>query len=69
VASTEKWQEGLPKEVAFWDNWLAGKTKYAEDRALRLSAELLMQGLRAYDVVGRWTHDLFVVLIKKIEVF
>jgi diguanylate cyclase (GGDEF)-like protein len=39
-----------------------------QDRALRLSAELLMQGLRAYDVVGRWTHDLFVVLLPEAEV-
>lgn len=31
------WQKGLPEEVAFWDDWLAGRTPYAEDRALRLS--------------------------------
>jgi SAM-dependent methyltransferase len=34
----KKWEEGLPKEVAFWEDWLAGRTRYAEDRALRLSS-------------------------------
>lgn len=34
----DKWEQGLPSEVAFWDDWLAGRTKYAEDRALRLSS-------------------------------
>lgn len=34
----DKWQEGLPTEMAFWEDWLAGKTQYAEDRALRLSS-------------------------------
>ena len=37
-ASAAKWQEGLPKEVAFWETWLEGRTKYAEDRAFRLSS-------------------------------
>lgn len=35
----EKWEAGLPHEIAFWEDWLAGKTRYAEDRALRLSSE------------------------------
>jgi diguanylate cyclase (GGDEF)-like protein len=39
-----------------------------QDRALRLTAEMLMQGLRAYDVVGRWSHDLFVVLLPEAEI-
>jgi diguanylate cyclase (GGDEF)-like protein len=39
-----------------------------QDRALRLTAELLMQGLRAYDVVGRWTHDLFVAILPEAEI-
>lgn len=39
-----------------------------QDRALRLTAEILMQGLRAYDVVGRWEHDVFVALIPEAEV-
>ena len=38
TASRDKWEEGLPDEVTFWENWLEGKTKYAEDRALRLSS-------------------------------
>jgi SAM-dependent methyltransferase len=38
TASREKWEQGLPDEVAFWEDWLVGKTKYAEDRALRLSS-------------------------------
>lgn len=37
-ATHEKWEEGLPEEVAFWEDWLAGRTRYAEDRALRLSS-------------------------------
>jgi SAM-dependent methyltransferase len=37
-ASEVKWREGLPNEVSFWVNWLEGRTKYAEDRALRLSS-------------------------------
>lgn len=36
-ASKEKWESGLPNEVHFWDDWLGGRTPYAEDRALRLS--------------------------------
>jgi SAM-dependent methyltransferase len=38
MLNQEKWEQGLPSEVAFWDDWLAGRTKYAEDRALRLSS-------------------------------
>jgi SAM-dependent methyltransferase len=38
MTNEKKWVEGLPSEVAFWDDWLAGRTKYAEDRALRLSS-------------------------------
>jgi SAM-dependent methyltransferase len=38
TASQDKWEKGLPEEVAFWEDWLAGKTQYAEDRALRLSS-------------------------------
>jgi SAM-dependent methyltransferase len=37
-ADREKWEAGLPNEVAFWEDWLAGRTPYAEDRALRLSS-------------------------------
>lgn len=37
-ATRHKWEAGLPDEVAFWEDWLAGKTRYAEDRALRLSS-------------------------------
>lgn len=37
-ASREKWESGLTEEIAFWDDWLAGRTIYAEDRALRLSS-------------------------------
>lgn len=37
-ASKEKWQSGLPEEVAFWEDWLSGRTPYKEDRALRLSS-------------------------------
>ncbi len=36
--SQEKWKEGLPEEIAFWDDWLAGRSPYPEDRALRLSS-------------------------------
>jgi diguanylate cyclase (GGDEF)-like protein len=39
-----------------------------QDRALRLMAELLMQGLRAYDLVARWSHDQFVLLLPDAEV-
>jgi SAM-dependent methyltransferase len=35
----DKWEQGLPEEVGFWENWLAGKTRYPEDRALRLSSK------------------------------
>lgn len=38
MLNKDKWEQGLPSEVAFWDDWLAGRTKYAEDRALRLSS-------------------------------
>jgi SAM-dependent methyltransferase len=38
TASKEKWEQGLPHEIAFWEDWLAGRTQYAEDRALRLSS-------------------------------
>ena len=38
TASREKWEQGLPHEMAFWEDWLAGRTQYAEDRALRLSS-------------------------------
>ncbi|HKJ89632.1 MAG TPA: methyltransferase domain-containing protein [Oceanipulchritudo sp.] len=38
TATRDKWEEGLPEEVAFWEDWLAGRTRYAEDRALRLSS-------------------------------
>lgn len=39
-----------------------------QDRALRVAAETLMQALRAYDVVGRWEHDIFVALIPEAEI-
>lgn len=39
-----------------------------QDRALRLTAEMLMQGLRAYDVVGRWTHEIFVAILPEAEI-
>lgn len=38
TASKAKWEQGLPHEIAFWEDWLAGRTQYAEDRALRLSS-------------------------------
>jgi diguanylate cyclase (GGDEF)-like protein len=45
-----------------------GACDAAQDRALRLMAELLMQWLRAYDVVARWEHDQFVALLPEAEV-
>lgn len=43
-------------------------TSGRQDRALRLMAELLMQSLRAYDVVARWSRDEFVVIMPGAEV-
>ena len=40
----------------------------AQERALRLIAEIAMQGLRAYDVVGRWERDVFIAVIPEAEV-
>ena len=40
----------------------------AQERALRMVAEIAMQGLRAYDVVGRWDRDIFVAVIPEAEV-
>ena len=39
-----------------------------QERALRLVAEIAMQGLRAYDVVGRWDRDVFIAVIPEAEV-
>jgi diguanylate cyclase (GGDEF)-like protein len=39
-----------------------------QERALRLAAEMAMQGLRAYDTVARWGHDLFLAIIPEAEV-
>ena len=39
-----------------------------QERSLRLVAEIAMQGLRAYDVVGRWDRDLFIAVIPEAEV-
>ena len=38
TGAKDKWKEGLPEEVSFWEDWLEGRTKYAEDRAFRLSS-------------------------------
>ncbi|MGC9450139.1 MAG: class I SAM-dependent methyltransferase [Oceanipulchritudo sp.] len=34
-----QWEEGLRDEVAYWEDWLEGRTPYAEERALRLSSD------------------------------
>ena len=39
-----------------------------QERALRLVAEIAMQGLRAYDIVGRWERDVFIAIIPQAEV-
>lgn len=39
-----------------------------QERALRLAAEMAMQGLRAYDTIARWGHDLFLAIIPEAEV-
>lgn len=47
----------------------AGATERgAQERALRLTAEIAMQGLRAYDIVGRWERDTFIAVIPEAEV-
>ena len=37
-AASSKWEDGLQNEISFWEDWLDGRTKYAEDRAFRLSS-------------------------------
>ena len=37
-AAASKWEDGLHNEISFWEDWLDGRTKYAEDRAFRLSS-------------------------------
>lgn len=44
------------------------RTRGTQERALRLAAEVLMQGLRAYDVVARWEHDVFAALVPEAEI-
>jgi diguanylate cyclase (GGDEF)-like protein len=39
-----------------------------QERALRLAAEIAMQGLRAYDTVARWEHDVFLAIIPEAEI-
>lgn len=38
------------------------------ERMLRLTAEIAMQGLRAYDIVGRWDGDVFIAVIPEAEI-
>jgi diguanylate cyclase (GGDEF)-like protein len=40
----------------------------AQGRALRVVAEITMQGLRAYDIVGRWERDVFIAIIPEAEI-
>jgi ubiquinone/menaquinone biosynthesis C-methylase UbiE len=35
----KNWQKGLPNEARIWEDWLAGETGSAEERALRLSSD------------------------------
>lgn len=39
-----------------------------QGRALRLTAEILLQALRAYDVVGRWDHAVFAAILPEAEI-
>lgn len=45
-----------------------GADPVARDRALRLSAETMVQVLRGYDVVARWEGDIFVAMMPESEI-
>lgn len=62
-----------PMAVALIALSIGGPTEEArplgrQKRALRLTAEILQQSLRAYDVVGRWEHAVFLAILPEAEI-
>lgn len=47
---------------------LRGARKADVERSLRITAEMLVQTLRAYDIVGRWADTVFVAVMPEAEI-